>query len=117
MKLAQIQKILKAEVLVDTGKQDAEIEMAFSADLISDVLLMCREQALLLTGMTHVQIIKTAEICDLAAIVFVRGKRPGPEAIALAEEKGIPLFSSPLTMYEASGILFSAGLPGVARNF
>ena len=116
MNLAQIQKILEAEVLVDAGKMDEEIEAAFSADLISDILVMCREHALLLTGMTHIQLIKTAELCDLAAVLYVRGKRPGPEVVALAAQKGIPLLSSRLTMYEASGLLFSAGLPGLSRN-
>lgn len=116
MKLAEVQRLLKAEVLIDAGKLDREVEMAFCADLISDVLVMCRDQTLLLTGMTHVQIIKTAEICDLAAVVFVRGKRPGPEAVALAEQKGIPLLLSCLTMYESAGLLFCAGLPGINRN-
>jgi len=115
LKLAQIQKIIEAEVLLDAGKMGTEIELALSADLISDILLMRREQALLLTGMTHIQLIKSAEICDLAAVVYVRGKRPGPEVVALAAQKGIPLLSSRLTMYEASGLLFSAGLPGHSR--
>jgi predicted transcriptional regulator len=116
LKLAQIQKILEAEVLLDAGKMDEEIEAAISADLISDILLMRREQTLLLTGMTHIQLIKTAELCDLAAVVYVRGKRPGPEVVAFAAQKGIPLFSCRLTMYEASGLLFSAGLPGLTRS-
>lgn len=116
MKLAEVQQILRAEVLVGADKLDREIEAAFSADLISDMLAMCRAQALLLTGVTHVQVVKTAEICDLVAIVFVRGKRPGPETIALAQEKGMPLLLCYLTMYESSGLLFHAGLPGNSRD-
>ena len=116
MKLTKVQQLLQAEVLVDAGKLDKEVERAFSADLISDVLVMCRDQTLLLTGMAHLQIVKTAEICDLAAIVFVGGKRPGLEAVALAKQKDIPLLLSRLTMYEAAGRLFAAGLPGVSWN-
>jgi len=116
LKLSEIQQILEAEVLVAAGNMDQEIEMAFSADLISDILVMCREHTLLLTGMAHMQVIKTAEICDLAAVVFVRGKRPGQEVIDLAEKKGIPVLLSRLTMYESSGLLFSAGLPGISKK-
>lgn len=116
LKLAHIQQILQAEVLAGAGSLDREVEMAFSADLISDILVMCKEHTLLLTGMTHIQIIKTAEICDLAAVVFVRGKRPGPEAIALAAQNGVPLLLSRLTMYESAGLLYCAGLPGINRN-
>jgi len=113
LKLLKIQQILEAEILVEADNMDKEIRVAFSADLISDVLAMCCEQALLITGMTHVQVIKAARICDLSAVVFVRGKRPGPEVIELAKHNGIPVLLSRLTMYEASGLLFSAGLSGI----
>jgi predicted transcriptional regulator len=116
VKLSEIQRILRAEVLVDAGKLEKEVEMAFGADLMSDILAMCREQTLLLTGMTHIQVIRTAVVSDLAAIIFVRGKRPGPEVIELAEEAGIPLLLCKLTMYEAAGLLFGAGLSGINRD-
>lgn len=116
MKLSEIQMILSAELLTNAGKMDKEIERAFSADMISDILLISKEHTLLLTGMVNVQVIKSAEICDLAAVVFVRGKRPEPEVIELAEEKGIPVLLSSLTLYESSGLLFSAGLPGISLN-
>lgn len=116
MKLSEIQRILRAEILVDAGKMDKEVEMAFGADLMSDILAMCQEQTLLLTGLTHVQVIRTAQVSDLAAIIFVRGKRPGAEVIELAEKTGIPLLLCKLTMYEAAGLLFSAGLPGINRD-
>ena len=50
-------------------------------------------------------------MAEIVAIVFVRGKRPPPETIALAEEKGIPLLASKHTMFEVCGRLYQAGLP------
>jgi hypothetical protein len=50
-------------------------------------------------------------MAGVAAIVFVRGKIPPPETVALAEEKGIPLLASKYTMFETCGRLFGAGLP------
>jgi len=50
-----------------------------------------KARALLFTGLTNPQVIRAAEMADIAAIVFVRGKLPPPETIALAEEKGIPI--------------------------
>ena len=116
MKLSKVQRILRAEVLVDAGKLDKEVEMAFGADLMSDILAMCQEQTMILTGMTNLQVIRTAEMSDLAAVVFVRGKKPDQEIIELAKKIGLPLLCSKLTMYESSGLLFSAGLPGINRN-
>jgi predicted transcriptional regulator len=115
VKLSKIQQILEAEILVEADNMDKEIKVAYSADLISDVLAMCSEQALLITGMTHIQVIKAARICDLAAVAFVRGKRPSPEVIELAKHWEIPVLLSRLTMYEASGLLFSAGLSGYRK--
>jgi hypothetical protein len=52
---------------------------------------------------------------DVAAIVFVRGKRPPVETIELADLEGIPLITSPFGMFELSGRLFLAGLPSLER--
>ncbi|MFP3895452.1 MAG: hypothetical protein ACLFV5_01255 [Anaerolineales bacterium] len=81
---------------------------------MSDVLAISHRNALLLTGLTNPQVVRTAEMADIRAVVFVRGKYPPPETIALAEEKGITLLSSVYTMYESCGRLYQAGLRGEA---
>jgi hypothetical protein len=43
----------------------------------------------------------------------VRAKLPPPETIAVAKQAGIFLMATRYTMYEASGLLFQAGLPGL----
>ena len=116
MKLVQIQRILEAEVLCGFEYLEREAEAACGADLMSDVLAFTKEKALLLTGLTNIQAIRTAEISDLVAIVFVRGKRPGPEVIQLAETKGIPLLLSSYPMFESCGVLYANGLKGCARE-
>ena len=85
--------------------------MACGADLMSDVLAFTHAGTLLLTGLTNPQVVRTAEMAEIVAIVFVRGKLPPPETVALAEEKGIPLLASKYTMYEACGRLYRAQLP------
>ncbi|WP_371371569.1 DRTGG domain-containing protein [Sporomusa aerivorans] len=112
MKLAQIRKLLDAEVLSGMEWLDREVKSACGSDLMSDVLAFTNEQALLLTGLTNIQVIRTAEMSDLAGIMFVRGKRPGPEVIAMAKEMGIPLLLTERQMYEACGILYRDGLAG-----
>ena len=92
---------------------DLEIEYCGASDLMSDALAFMKPGSLLLTGLVHPQSIRTAEMADLAAIVFVRGKMPGPEAISLAEELRIPLITSSYGMYEMSGLLYKAGLEPV----
>ncbi|MDF2570597.1 MAG: hypothetical protein K0R55_2201 [Sporomusa sp.] len=112
MKLAHIREVLNAEVLCGFEWLDREARSACGSDLMSDVLAFTKEQALLLTGLTNIQVIRTAEMSDLAAILFVRGKRPGPDVIEMAKDMGIPLLLTDRQMYEACGMLYRDGLAG-----
>jgi serine kinase of HPr protein (carbohydrate metabolism regulator) len=47
---------------------------------------------------------------DMICIVFVRGKKPTDEMVELAEECGIAVMCSDKRAFEASGILYAAGL-------
>lgn len=110
MKLRDIIKVVEGKVLTQGVNLDMEISCAAGADLMSDVLAFAKPNALLLTGLVNPQVVRTAEMADIAAIVFVRGKMPGPETIALAKEKGIPLIAAPYTMFEMCGRLYEAGM-------
>jgi len=110
MKLREIIHILEGKVVSDHANLDVEIPCAAGEDLMSDVLAFGRPGAVLLTGLTNPQVVRTAEIADMAAIVFVRGKVPPPETIALAKEKGIPLITVPYTLFEMCGRLYERGM-------
>ena len=44
--------------------------------------------------------------------MYVRGKQPSEPVLALARDKGIPVLSTKLGMFEACGILYDTGLKG-----
>ena len=94
MKLEQVKEILKAEVLLGGDYLDMQIPMACGSDLMSDVLSFIKSDSLLLTGLTNNQVVRTAEMAEVAAVCFVRGKRPPKETISLAKEKKVPLITS-----------------------
>jgi len=110
MKFSEIIRIVEGTVLTRHNASNLEIASVAGCDLMSDVLTYSKPEALLLTGLANSHVIRTAEMADLAAIVFVRGKQPTPEVVAMAEEKGIPLASSPHSMFEMCGRLYVAGL-------
>ena len=110
MKLADVERLLKAEVLVAPVDASVEITAAGAADLISDVLAFVKERTLMLTGLTNPQVVTAADLVDLTGIVFVRGKKPSRDVLEMAERRGLPLFRTHLHMYEACGILYKAGL-------
>ncbi len=115
MILKEVKEILEAELLVGEGSLDIEVKMACGADLLSDVLAFTKSGSLLLTGLIHPQVIRTAEIAEIKAVCFVRGKRPQPELVELAREKGVPLLCTSLPMYESCGRLYNSGLPGCSQ--
>lgn len=112
MKLREIVNVLNAKVMCAEGEIDnIEIEYAYASDLMSDVLAFCLPGSLLLTGLTNIQIVRTVQMLDLPAIMFVRGKLPLEDTVKLAEQNGIPIIVTPMSMYESCGILFAAKLP------
>ncbi len=115
MLLSEVKTILNAQVL--TGETDdalvtVNINTACGSDLMSDVLAYVKDQSLLLTGLINSQVIRTAEMMDIIAICFVRGKAPTDDVITLAKEKGVILMATDLPMYPACGRLYQKGLRG-----
>ena len=111
MILEDIKRILEAEVIVGDDLLSKDIVMACGSDLMSDVLAFAKPGALLLTGLTNPQVVRTAEMSEVEAICFVRGKIPGEETIKLAELKTVPLLRTHLSMFASAGRLYEKGLP------
>jgi predicted transcriptional regulator len=112
MTLEEIVRVLNCDVISGGGKLDTEVHVGCGADLMSDVLAFIKPDSLLLTGLANAHSVRTADIAEVKAIVYVRGKQPNRDAVAIAEEKGIPLLSTKLLMYEACGRLYKSGLAG-----
>jgi predicted transcriptional regulator len=104
--IAEVRQTLNAEVICGSEWLDREVGSVCGADLMSDVLAFPRDKTLLLTGLTNIQVIRTADMSDLIGIVFVRGKRPNKELIRLALYKQLPLLVTCLPMYESCGLLY-----------
>ena len=110
MKLEKVKEILSAEILTGENNLDKEVLSACGCDLMSDVLAFVKDQALLLTGLVNSQVVRTAEMMDMKAIVFVRGKTPSEEILSLAKEAGIVVMNTDLPLYLSCGLLYNNGL-------
>jgi serine kinase of HPr protein (carbohydrate metabolism regulator) len=58
------------------------------------------------------QVVRTADILDITAIILVRGKKPSEETVKLAEELKIPILSTRYILFETSGRLHAKGIKG-----
>jgi hypothetical protein len=113
MKISQIIKLTEATVVCGENRTGDEVGKGFSADLMSDVLTIDTENLLLITGLSNIQTIRTAEMADIHYILFVRNKKTTTEMKALAVENNIVILETPFSLFKTSGILFSEGLKPV----
>ncbi len=90
MKLYEVKRLLKGDVLWGEEYLERDVEYACGCDLLSDLLAFTPSNILLLTGLTNHQVINTAEMIEAAAVVFVRGKKPCKDVLAYAKEKIFP---------------------------
>lgn len=116
MTIADVKRILNA-TLVCGDTLDTEVHNACGSDMMSDVLAFVKDQSVLLSGLINTQVVRTAEMMDMVCIVFVRGKEPTEEMIALAKDRGIALLTTPLRMFTACGLLYENGLQGGDEPF
>lgn len=113
MKIQQILEILQGELICGTeALLMEEIDYGYSCDLMSDVLAYVQNNVLLLTGLVHPQVIRTAEMLDIKAILIVRGKSPSEDMIRMANELSIVMIRTSHSLFTASGLLFQHGLLG-----
>lgn len=112
MKIEKVVELLNAKVLCGEDKLDGEVHSACGCDMMSDVLAFVKDQAVLVTGLCNPQVVRTAVMMDMRCIVFVRGKLPPADVIALAEDAGLVVLASGERMYTACGKLYVNGLAG-----
>jgi hypothetical protein len=92
---------LQGDILTPGVKTAHRFSRVFASDLMSDVLAFAHSGTLLLTGLANIHVVRTATLADIAAVVFVQGKRPADDIIAEALKNDLPLASTPLPMFEA----------------
>ena len=110
MKIKEMINLLNGKLLIGEDKQDLELNKAYAADLLSDVLALTEEKTMLITGTTSLQVIRVAKLLDIPAIIFVRGKLPPEESMKFIRELDIPVIATSLTMFETCGLLYSKGI-------
>ena len=114
MTIRDMQKVLDAQFLYGEELADLDVQFVFSADMMSDVLAYCGKCSVLITGLCNPQVVRTAEMLDICCIIFVRGKMPDENMLALARGKSIAVLATEHYMFTTCGILYENGLRGGA---
>ncbi len=112
MVIRELISLLDARVLCGEDKLDQEVHTACGSDLMSDVLAFVKDKTVLITGLTNVHVMRTAEMLDIHCVVFARGKLPPEEVLEEARELGIVVLATRYTTYTVCGMMYEAGIRG-----
>ena len=115
MKFQEFLEILEARQVTNCKPPD-EILCIFASDMMSEVLTLQASDIALLTTLNNPQVVRTAEMLDLACICFTFGKCPTEETVELARLKNIPIVCTSLCLFEACGRLYEAGMRGCKQR-
>jgi len=114
MKLAEIKELLHCEVLAGEEDLSVDISQVVASDGMSEILAFAKSRELMITGLTNIQSIRTADIAGVSAVIYCRGKLPDERVIEFARQKRIPVLSTKMGMFNICGVLYNRGLKGVS---
>lgn len=90
-------------------QSDKEIRGVYISDMVSDIIGI-KEGNLLVTLQTHKNLIAAANLVDVAAVVYARGKTPPEDVIALANRAKIRLLGYDQDTWTLAKGLFELGV-------
>ena len=114
MTLKEIAEGLRLRSLTPTiaGERSGQITGGYVSDLLSDVLANAPAGGILVTILTHINVLAVSLHAGLAAIVFASGRSPDEAFLQKAAQEQIPLYASEETSFDLAGQLYALGLRG-----
>ena len=112
MTIKELIPVLDARVLCGEDKLEQEVSSACGSDLMSDVLAFVKDKTVLITGLTNVHVMRTAEMLYIHCVIFARGKVPAEDILDEARDLGIVVLATGHTTYTTCGLLYEAGIRG-----
>jgi predicted transcriptional regulator len=113
MKIPLLMQLLEARLVCGDAENHHHVEHAFASDLMSDVLTLDDCCPLLITGLSNMQTIRTAEMADIHTVLFARGKNASPEMVELAQQNKMLLLETSYSIFRTCGILYQNGVKPV----
>ena len=82
----------------------------YTSDLLSCVMAGAKNNYLWITLQAHLNIVASAALLDVAAIIITENAMPDAATIAKANEQGVTLLSTPKPTFEVDGKLWEMGI-------
>ncbi len=101
MNISKVAETLEGSVVAGDSASGREVGAVVASDLMSDVLLVDADEMLLLSSLASDQVLRTAHVVGAMGVVIHDSKPLPASMLAVSEQLGIPLVSSPLSKYES----------------
>lgn len=106
MKVIDVVKELKLDVLSGKSYLEKEITGGYCSDLLSDVMGNANEGELWITLQVHKNILAVASLKEVSGIIIVKGLTPDEETLNLSEKEEIPILSTTEPAFVIAGKLY-----------
>ncbi len=106
MKLSEISKKLELKAY-NQCNADVDVKEAYASDLLSDVMGKAKSGQIWITMQTHKNVAAVASLKDMPAIIIVNNGEPDADMLEHSEEEEIAVFSTPLSTYQLSAMLYN----------
>jgi predicted transcriptional regulator len=110
MKVRQIVEVLSLTVSAGSRGLDAEVTGGYSSDMLSCAMAGAAQGNLWVTLQGHLNVVAVATLNELAGVIVTEGKPVSPEALAKADDEGIPILTTRLDTFEVCGRLWGLGV-------
>ncbi len=106
MNIRDVVEPLSLQVKTTKGDLERTITGCYISDLLSDVMANAKEGEVWITLQTHPNIVAVAALKNLSGIIITNKRTPEEETMRKAEDERIVIAVSPLSTFEAGGILY-----------
>lgn len=110
MTVAQLMEALRLRLLTPAADLSGQVTGGFAGDLLSFVLAKGEAGMAWITVQTHLNVIAVASLHEFSCIIVSEDCAVEADALAKAEEEGIPVLVSPLSSYTLAGRLYELGV-------
>ncbi len=110
MKLEELVQQLALEVRTANRKVDVQVTGGYASDLLSWVMAKAQAGNVWITIQAHPNIVAVASLINLAGIILAEGVMPEPATLERAEQEGIPILTTSLTVYGVAGKMYELGI-------
>lgn len=100
MTVAEIAEKLQGKIVVDNEK--AEINFAYTSDLLSDVIGHAGDESVLITIQNHLNTIAVASLAGIEALVVCHNREIPLDMLQAAGRESVAIVTTGLSQFEAS---------------